>query len=119
MRRDADSVTSKKARIEEEIAEDLTVPEMWEPLAESSSRRGPLETQVSIRLEAEDAQKLRRVADAKGLGYTTLLRDWIRERLHAEVSLLASFTYETDGQTSAASVQVSSGQLQIRDLAVA
>lgn len=41
---------------------------------------------VSIKLSEQDVQALKRIAQKRGLGYTTLLRIWIKERLHEEVA---------------------------------
>jgi predicted DNA binding CopG/RHH family protein len=37
---------------------------------------------VSVKLSDEDVRALKRIADEKGMGYTTLLRVWIKEKLH-------------------------------------
>jgi predicted DNA binding CopG/RHH family protein len=37
---------------------------------------------VSVKLSHEDVKALKRIAEEKGMGYTTLLRIWIKERLH-------------------------------------
>src|SRR5918999_4929977 len=39
---------------------------------------------LSIRLDAETLTKLRKRAEKKGLGVTTLIRVWVRERLEEE-----------------------------------
>jgi hypothetical protein len=39
---------------------------------------------LSIRLNAETLTKLRKGAEKKGLGVTTLIRMWVRERLEEE-----------------------------------
>lgn len=39
---------------------------------------------VSVRLPPRDVVQLKRLARGKGLGYSTLVRMWIRERLAAE-----------------------------------
>ena len=36
---------------------------------------------VSIRLESIDLEKVKKLAKSKGLGHTTLIRMWIKERL--------------------------------------
>ena len=43
-----------------------------------------LGTQVTIRLDGRSAEQLREIARARGLGYTSLLRAWIEERLNLE-----------------------------------
>ena len=36
---------------------------------------------VSIRLDSFDLEKIKKLAKSKGLGHTTLIRMWIKERL--------------------------------------
>jgi predicted DNA binding CopG/RHH family protein len=36
---------------------------------------------VSVKLSDEDVKALKRIAEEKGMGYTTLLRVWIKEKL--------------------------------------
>ena len=43
-------------------------------------RRRPRRS-VSVKLSEEDIQALKRIAEEKGVGYTTLLRIWIKEKL--------------------------------------
>lgn len=112
-------MAQRRNRVEAEVEADLQNLDMWEPLPEEETRRGPLGTQVSIRLDAEDAVRLRRVADARGVGYTSLLREWIRERLYAEERLLTTYSYETNGSAGTSNVEVSSKQYHIRELAIA
>lgn len=40
---------------------------------------------VSVKLSDQDIEALKRIAEERGLGYTTLLRIWIKERLHEEL----------------------------------
>ena len=42
----------------------------------------PAEKIVSVRIAEEDLKKLKRIAAEKGLGHTTLIRVWIKEKLH-------------------------------------
>lgn len=44
----------------------------------------PRKTQISLRLDAESIAKLRTVAKRKGVGYQTLIRMWVMERLAQE-----------------------------------
>jgi predicted DNA binding CopG/RHH family protein len=37
---------------------------------------------VSVKLSEEDVEFLKQMAAEKGMGYTTLLRVWIKEKLH-------------------------------------
>lgn len=41
---------------------------------------------ISMRLDIETLAQLRRIADAKGIGYQTLIRMWIKERLRQDAS---------------------------------
>ena len=45
----------------------------------------PLGTQVTIRLEPEMADRLREVARRRNCGYTSMLREWIEDRLLREM----------------------------------
>ena len=45
----------------------------------------PSKTQISLRIDAETVDRLRVVARRKGVGYQTLIRMWVIERLQAEV----------------------------------
>lgn len=45
-------------------------------------RRRPRQP-ISVKLSEADVEALKRIAAEKGMGYTTLLRVWIKERLHA------------------------------------
>ncbi len=36
---------------------------------------------VSVRIAEEDLQELKRIASERGLGHTTLIRTWIKEKL--------------------------------------
>jgi predicted DNA binding CopG/RHH family protein len=44
----------------------------------------PLKKQISLRLDAETIDALKVVARRKGLGYQTLIRVWVMERLAQE-----------------------------------
>lgn len=76
-----------KFRSEEEEAEfwahhDLTeFEEDLEPVEVEAVRGGQV---ISLRLPPRDLEALKRLAAAKGVGYSTLLRMWVRERLAAE-----------------------------------
>ncbi len=41
---------------------------------------------ISMRFDSETIEQLREIADSKGLGYQTLIRMWIKERLKQEAS---------------------------------
>lgn len=44
----------------------------------------PNKTQISLRLEPETISKLKELAKRKGVGYQTLIRMWVMERLAQE-----------------------------------
>ncbi len=46
----------------------------------------PVKTQISLRLEQSAIEQLKALARRKGIGYQTLIRLWLMERLHQEVS---------------------------------
>jgi len=54
----------------------------WDEMeeVEMTFERPPLET-VSIRMEKEDLEFVKRLAKRMGIGYSTLLRIWIKEKL--------------------------------------
>lgn len=56
----------------------------WEPMEPTGVRRSALGAQVTIRLAPDQASRLRRIAELHGVGYTSLLREWIGDRLEAE-----------------------------------
>lgn len=41
----------------------------------------PQKAQITFRLDPDDIQKLKKIAEEKGLSYTTLVRMWIKEKL--------------------------------------
>ena len=44
----------------------------------------PAKTQISLRLEPETITRLKELARRKGIGYQTLIRMWVIERLQQE-----------------------------------
>ena len=46
----------------------------------------PRKTEISLRLDAESVAELQAVARRKGVGYQTLIRMWVMERLAQEQS---------------------------------
>ena len=51
--------------------------EVYETVFESRS-----EEAVTILLPAEEVEAVKRMATAKGMGYTALIREWVLEKLH-------------------------------------
>lgn len=75
----------KQEKLAEEFERDAQDGDAWAPdPAPSDSARATLGTQVTVRLDGRDASRLRQIAAAKRVGYTSLLRDWIQDRLRAE-----------------------------------
>ncbi len=50
--------------------------------------RRPIKHMISIRMELELFEKIRRVAEAKGLPYQTMMRQWLLERVEEELPSL-------------------------------
>jgi hypothetical protein len=83
---------SDHERLLAEVSEDASDDSAWEddpspPAVEHQPRLG---AQVTIRLEPELAQKLRRLAEQRGVRYTTLVRQWLEERLREEAAMSRS-----------------------------
>lgn len=69
-------------RLAKEFEEDAQDPGNWEvDEAGVSTDRKNLQTQVTVRLSVELAEELRAVAEERGVGYTTLIREWLEDRL--------------------------------------
>jgi predicted transcriptional regulator len=76
----------EEARLAAEFEQEADDDEQWEEAPAPVQRsRGTLGTQVTIRLDPATAEKLREVASDRSVGYTSLLRGWIEERLNAEI----------------------------------
>lgn len=67
------------------ISEGKLTEEDWKQMrevdVEIAPRKGSI---VSIRFDEETTPRLRQLATKKGIGYTTLVRMWILERLESE-----------------------------------
>lgn len=57
--------------------------EIKEPLLQDAR---PAKKAISIRVDEPALAKLKRVAGKKGLGYQTLMRMWVLERLEQEIT---------------------------------
>ena len=55
-----------------------------EPVDEVFVDNRPLKKQISLRLDEYAIQQLKVVAEGKGLGYQTMIRMWVMERLQEE-----------------------------------
>jgi hypothetical protein len=75
-------------RLAREFEEEAGKDELWEeiPAPNQAGQRKTLGTQVTIRLDAESAARLRQIARHHGVGYTSLVRSWVEERLHVEAT---------------------------------
>lgn len=83
---EVNNVKNNEDQVAAELERDAANPDAWERDAASISlsERRSLGTQVSLRLNPHNADELRRIARIKGVGYTSLLRSWIEDRLRAE-----------------------------------
>ncbi|HEV8653507.1 MAG TPA: hypothetical protein VG276_29945 [Actinomycetes bacterium] len=81
----------EEASLADEFEQEANNDEQWEeaPAPVQPGRR-TLGTQVTIRLDPAMAEQLRQVARDRGVGYTSLLRTWIEERLNGEIALIQS-----------------------------
>lgn len=79
---------STKARLIERIERDALDDEAWEDDAPPQGSRagGALGAQITVRLEATVAERLRAVADREQLPFSRLVRKWIVERLEVELA---------------------------------
>jgi len=79
----------QEARLAAEFEDTVDDDGPWEEVPAPVERgRGALGTQVTIRLDPATAEQLRRVARDRNIGYTSLLRTWIEERLGSEMALI-------------------------------
>ena len=69
-----DELVGAEAVIEPNSAE-ITLP----------TRKKPAKKQISLRLDDKTINQLKLVADRKGIGYQTLIRMWVIERLNIEL----------------------------------
>jgi hypothetical protein len=77
----------EEARLAAEFDQEADNDERWEDVpAPVQPGRSTLGTQVTIRLDPAIAEQLRRVARDRNVGYTSLLRAWIEERLGSEMA---------------------------------
>ncbi len=95
-------------RLVAEVAEDASDESAWkdDPLPAALQHQPRLGAQVTIRLEPELAQELRRIAERLGVRYTALVRQWLEERLREEEAIslpipefeiaVAGFTVSTE-----------------------
>lgn len=68
----------------------------------------PRKTLISLRLDQETIDGLKALASAQGLGYQTLLRTWVRERLVSEMDVVDAHTHNGDGVVTVGSKQADS-----------
>ncbi|MFQ5794981.1 MAG: CopG family antitoxin [Candidatus Bipolaricaulia bacterium] len=57
----------------------------WDQMVDVTDQirfKRPTDKIVSVRIAEEDLKQLKQIAHEKGLGHTTLIRTWIKERLH-------------------------------------
>ena len=81
MRRD------EQDRLAAEFEAEMDNPDLWEEVpAPSPYKRRRLGAQVTIRLDADDAERLRQLASRYDCNYTSMIRVWIAERLRTETA---------------------------------
>lgn len=56
--------------------------DQMEDVTEQVLFKRPVSKTVSMRISEEELKKLKRLAAERGLGHTTLIRSWIKEKLH-------------------------------------
>jgi predicted DNA binding CopG/RHH family protein len=80
---------SDHERLVAEVSEDASDDSAWEdhPSPPALQHQPRLGAQVTIRLEPELAEELRRIAEQRGLRYTALVRQWLEERLREESAM--------------------------------
>src|SRR6266508_645211 len=79
----------EETRLAAEFEQEADNDEQWEAVpAPAQPDRRTLGTQVTIRLDPAIAEQLRQLARDRGVGYTSLLRAWIEERLSSEIALI-------------------------------
>ncbi len=78
----------EEAKLAAEFEREAENEQLWDevPAPSQAGHRKTLGTQVTIRLDEESAERLRQIARHRGMGYTSLLRRWVEERLNAEIS---------------------------------
>lgn len=74
----------RQREIADEMEREAQIADDWEIDAAPTAGKNTLGTQVTIRLDGRDAARLRRIAAIRRIGYTSLLREWIQDRLRAE-----------------------------------
>jgi hypothetical protein len=79
---------SEEAKLAAEFEQDADDDELWEevPAPTEDSGRKTLGAQVTVRLDARSAEQLRQIARQRGVGYTSLVRTWVEERLDTEIA---------------------------------
>ncbi len=89
-------------KLAEQLDRELLDDSAWETVPEASgTKRETLGSQVTVRLDSEHAQRLRRIAHSHSVGYTSLLRAWIIERLEQEDrALISSGRLQTAGSAT-------------------
>jgi hypothetical protein len=85
----------EEATLAAEFEQEADDDEQWEEAPTPVQRgRSTLGTQVTIRLDPVVAEQLREVARDHNVGYTSLLRRWIEERLNAEMERILTDPFQ-------------------------
>ena len=72
-------------RLAEQLEADAFDEDAWIEDAAPEVAKRTLGAQVTLRLDADKAEEIRRVAARRGVGYTSLIRVWVEERLADEL----------------------------------
>jgi len=73
---------------------------------EARPRRHPRAKLISVRFDESILERLKNVAEIKGVGYQTLLKEFVSERLYEEEKREGIITLNTPARTSSASTSV-------------
>lgn len=68
----------------QEYEDAIQDPSAWDDDPAPDASKEGLSTQVTIRLDAELANQVRRLAREQEIGYTSLIREWVAERVEEE-----------------------------------
>lgn len=77
-------MTYRDDELAAQLERDTNDPTAWENDDDESVPERGLGATITVRLDADTARGLRERAAAAGVGYTTLLRTWVQERLSLE-----------------------------------
>ncbi|MBI2325716.1 MAG: ribbon-helix-helix protein, CopG family [Chloroflexi bacterium] len=74
----------REEKLARQMENDARDDSLWEADPAPTEKRARLGVQVSVRLDPDSAAILRRLARARRVGYTSLIREWVVARLREE-----------------------------------